>query len=84
MIASISFLCAGVLFQQKFAVEWITWFVLVLAVLANVSFFAFWGMIFIMRYEAKFPILNIFPLLLRYPSLYKVSDKEKGRIITNT
>ena len=42
MIASISFLCSGILYQQSINVDWLTWAGLILAVILNVQFFAFW------------------------------------------
>jgi len=42
MIASVSFLSAGILFMQEDSVAWITYFIVILAVIVNVMFFAFW------------------------------------------
>jgi len=84
MAASVSFLCAGILLVQESAVDWITYSVVAIAVIMNVIFFSFWLQILLTRYELKYWILNIFPILLWYLSLYKFSDKERLRIATNT
>jgi len=84
MAASVSFLAAGILLGQATSVDWITYIIVALAVIINVMFFTFWVQILLTRYEFKYPILNIFPVLLRWISFYKFSDKERTRIVTNT
>jgi hypothetical protein len=76
MVASLGFILAGILFLQTDISPYLSWIIVIILTMVNISFFAFFLQILGRRYESKFTILNIFPVILQYFSCYKFSQEE--------
>ena len=84
MVASLTFLFGGILFTYQEQSAIMTIIMILVFLVVNTMFFAMFMFILTKRYEAKFPILNLFSVIFLKLALYTMTEKELDRIKTRS